>query len=91
MDAELINHLAGLSKLSFEDDELKQMMVDMENIIKLMDSIKDADTNSVPFMHECKKYDDLRNDLPNKSFERDEILKNAKIVEKSNFAVPKVM
>ena len=91
MDKEFIKHLAELSKLSFTESELSKITLEMEDIITLMDSIKDADKFYEQPSKEAVSYADLRDDIPCKSSEKDDILKNAKRTEKSNFAVPKVV
>ena len=39
----LIDHLAALSRLSFEGEEKEQMAKDMESIMKLMDTITEVE------------------------------------------------
>ncbi|OJU12657.1 MAG: hypothetical protein BGN88_15575 [Clostridiales bacterium 43-6] len=91
-DTKLISYLAELSKINMSDAELLQAAGDMNDIINLMDSIKDfqvdealADTESGVY------YDDLRADNARPSFERDEILKNSEKAKGGFFTVPKIV
>ena len=43
MDMNNITDLAGLTKIHFTLEELKEMNRDMESIMRLMDSLKDAE------------------------------------------------
>jgi len=42
-----IKYIAGLAKLSLNDDEMQSLANDMQDIIGLMDTIKDIDTENI--------------------------------------------
>ena len=57
----------------------------MEDIIKLMDKIKEIDFSAGS--KEPVGYDNLRPDLPQASYDKKEIMKNSK----TGFEIPKIM
>ncbi len=90
-DSELTRHLAVLSKLSFNDEEIEKMTSDMTDIIALMDKVCDFDPSVKPYALDAVDYRDLRKDIHNPSSETGDIVKNAKNVRHSSFVVPKVV
>lgn len=85
-------YLAELSKISFNDDELSSIAQDMSQIIDLMDSIKIADVES--FESDANRaitYGSLRSDVPTDSFDRADILANAKGAKDTFFVARRVV
>ncbi len=87
----LVKHLADLGMLSFSDNEMQAMVNDMQDIIGLIDGIKDADTTNVEPKLNIVAFADLREDVAAPSMARDDILRNAAKQEKDSFVVPKVV
>lgn len=85
IDSQMTKHLAKLSGLEFSENELKKISADMEDIIKLMDKIKEIDFSAGS--KEPVGYDSLRPDLPQASYDKKEIMKNSK----TGFEIPKIM
>ena len=90
-NSDLTKHLAELSKISFTDDELKKMTVDMTNIIAVMDKVCEFDTSKKPYALDAVDYRDLRKDEYKNSFPTEKIVANAKNVKNNSFVVPKVV
>ncbi len=90
-DENLTKHLAELSKLTFSEEELKRVTLQMSDIIDLMDLVKDIDTNEKTFALPKVNFEDLRCDSSRPSFDTEDIIKNAKAVKDNAFSVPKVV
>lgn len=90
-NADLTRHLAELSKISFNDNELEQMTVDMTNIIAVMDKVREFDASKKPYALDAVDYRDLRKDEYKNSFPAEKIVGNAKNVKNNSFVVPKVV
>ena len=88
----MVRHLANLSRLAFNDDEMKKMADDMTGIIEIMDTIKDIDVTYEPIKDNHNVYlNDLRKDIADDSFPTEKILGNAAVVSENAFVVPKVV
>lgn len=90
-NSDLTKHLAELSKISFTDDELEQMTLDMTNIIGIMDKVCEFDTSKKAYALDAVDYNDLRSDEYKDSFPTEKIVANAKNVKNNSFVVPKVV
>lgn len=88
---ELTKHLAELGKLTFTDNELEKMTSQMDDIIALMDKVKDFDENEKPYTSGSVSYQNLRPDKTEKSYDTEKILANSKLSENNCFTVPKVV
>lgn len=90
-DTDFAAHLAELSKLNFSNDELEKIAVQMNDIIAIMDKVKEINSSLTPYSAEAVEYKNLRKDTIEPSFETDKILKNAKKKKDSSFVVPKIV
>ena len=89
---ELVKHLAELSKLRLSEDALERKAEEMEDIIRLMDSIKEFSMeDDKTGVNDAVCYNNLREDKALDSFPRREITKNAKAESGGYFTVPKVV
>jgi aspartyl/glutamyl-tRNA(Asn/Gln) amidotransferase C subunit len=85
-------YIAKLAKLSFEDDELEAMALDMRSILTFAQEINDLDTSdTAPMEHVLPMHNVLRRDAAPLPFSREELLKNAPEQMDGCFAVPKVI
>lgn len=91
IDKELTRHLADLSKITFSDEELDKMTVQMGDIINLMDKVKEIDSNNPTYTLDPVNYGDLREDTVTESAATEDILKNSKATKENSFVVPKVV
>lgn len=81
--------LAKLSRLEFSDDELKQFVVEFENILEQVDLINSVNTDGVElFEKTIDAKTELREDKIKASYSQEEILKNAPQSEDGTFIVP---
>ncbi len=91
MDMDTIKHLCTLSRLKYSDEDLRRVMGEMTDILRLMDTVGDfklvyddtRDGNSVALT-------ELREDTAQPSSPREQILANAKSSD-GCFIVPKVV
>lgn len=85
-----IKHLFELSKIAYTESELEEMSEKMDDIILLMDKIKEADSLSGIGLEKSDEYARLRKDIPEDNFS-DGLMLNVKGTEKKYFSVPKVV
>lgn len=90
INEQLIEYLAELSKLELDDNEKRLLTKQMSDIISLMDSIGEADIEET-LIDESMHLRDLREDIPRKSLDRKELLKNAAMKNDEFFVVPKMI
>lgn len=87
----LVQHLADLGMLTFSEKEMQSMVGDMQDIIGLIDQIKQADVSGIQPDIKQTKFEDLRIDKARQSMPKEDILKNAAQTENGCFVVPKVV
>ncbi|MGN1411477.1 MAG: aspartyl/glutamyl-tRNA amidotransferase subunit C [Oscillospiraceae bacterium] len=82
MDLNMVSYLAKLSKLSFNDNELKVMANDMTSIIEVMDTVKEMDISYNAMKNQNVYINDLRpeikDDYPSHPVDVEEIKKNTR-------------
>ncbi|MHB8063472.1 MAG: Asp-tRNA(Asn)/Glu-tRNA(Gln) amidotransferase subunit GatC [Ruminiclostridium sp.] len=87
-----IKYIAGLAKLSLNDNEMQSLANDMQGIIGLMDTIKDIDTNNIDATeHISRVTNNMREDIPGNPFTTEKILSNSKHAIDNCFAIPKMI
>jgi aspartyl-tRNA(Asn)/glutamyl-tRNA(Gln) amidotransferase subunit C len=92
IDRELLDKIAHLSRLEFDEKDAKKMMADMTNIVNWVDKLNEVDTTGVEplttMSHEINvmREDELKPHLPH-----DLALKNAPKKDADFFRVPKVI
>lgn len=87
-----IKYIAGLAKLSLNDDELQSLGNDMQNIIGLMDTIKEIDTDNIDVTeHISRVTNNMREDIPGNPLNTEKILSNSKHTIDNCFAIPKMI
>ncbi len=91
-DRNSIDHLAELARLSFDEEEMNRIQKDLEDMIGLVDKLKELDMSDVePLIHMTDEENDLRPDEPSSGMSREEALKNAPHKDSDYFRVPKVI
>ena len=89
---ELINNLAQLARLEFNDDEKEEIKNDLQKMIAFIDKLNELDTTGIePLLHMSENVNVLREDEVKGSTSRDEALKNAPVHDNQFFKVPKVI
>ena len=91
VELKTIEHLCGLSKLSYDDDGMRKVMGEMGSIIDLMDEIKsfDLEYDDTKDNNEIR-LGDTREDVPEESFPTEKLLANAENTD-GCYVVPKVV
>lgn len=89
---DLINNLAQLAKLEFNDAERNEIKNDLQKMIAFIDKLNELDTTGVePLLHMSENVNVLREDEVKGSISREEALKNAPLHDEQFFKVPKVI
>ena len=88
----LIDNLAKLSHLTFDEQEKKDIKADLQQMISFIEKLKEVDTEGVaPLLHMSSNVNILRDDVVQGSVSREEALKNAPDTDGTFFRVPKVI
>jgi aspartyl-tRNA(Asn)/glutamyl-tRNA(Gln) amidotransferase subunit C len=89
---QLINNLAKLSHLSFNEEERKEIKADLQEMISFIEKLNEVNTDGVePLLHMSSNLNVLRDDVVEGSVTREEALKNAPETDGTFFKVPKVI
>jgi aspartyl-tRNA(Asn)/glutamyl-tRNA(Gln) amidotransferase subunit C len=89
---ELVQHIAHLSRLEFEGDDLNQIKGDMSKIIGFMDKLSELDTENVePLIFMTDQVNVLREDKSERKLTSEDALKNAPKRDSDYFRIPKVL
>jgi len=88
----LIEKLAHLSRLKFDDAEKAAIKNDLQSMISFVEKLNELDTTGVePLTHMSENINVLREDEVKVSITREEALKNAPLHDDRFFKVPKVI
>jgi len=88
----LIEKLAHLSRLKFDDAEKAAIKNDLQSMISFVEKLNELDTAGVePLTHMSENINVLREDEVKVSITREEALKNAPLHDDRFFKVPKVI
>ena len=89
---DLINNLAQLARLEFNDAERDEIKNDLQKMIAFIDKLNELDTTGVePLLHMSENVNVLREDEVKGSISREDALKNAPLHDEQFFKVPKVI
>ena len=88
----LVNKLARLSRLQFNESEKAGIKNDLQRMIGFVEKLNELNLESVsPLLHMSEDVNVLREDEVKGSVERTEALKNAPLHDEEFFKVPKVI
>ncbi|MEO6845390.1 MAG: Asp-tRNA(Asn)/Glu-tRNA(Gln) amidotransferase subunit GatC [Ginsengibacter sp.] len=88
----LIEKLAHLSRLEFDEAEKKEIKNDLEKMIGFIDKMNELDTTGVaPLLHMSENVNILRKDEVNGEIDKKDVFKNAPLHDGEFFKVPKVI
>ena len=88
----LVEKLANLSRLRFDDAQKESIKVDLQSMIQFVEKLNELDTTGVePLLHMSDNVNILREDEVKGSINRTEGLKNAPVQDGVFFKVPKVI
>ena len=84
---ELINKLANLSRLQFNDEEKEEIRNDLEKMIQFIDKLNELDTTGIaPLLHMSDEVNVLRDDNVKGSISTTDALKNAPHHNERNYS-----
>jgi aspartyl-tRNA(Asn)/glutamyl-tRNA(Gln) amidotransferase subunit C len=88
----LIDHIAHLSKLSFEGEQKEAIRQDLQRMIAFVDKLSELDTPGVePLIFMSNEVNRLRDDIPEQSVSHQDALRNAPKKDSDYFRIPKVL
>lgn len=92
VDAELVNKLSNLAKLNFNEEEEKEIINDLSNMIEFVDKLKEINVDGIePLIYMNDETDILREDSVKMEITKADALKNAPLADSDYFKVPKVL
>ena len=87
-----VDNVASLAKLCFADDEKKSLEKDMESIIAFANQLDELDVSGVSAReHLVSETNVFAPDVPQNSFDRTELLANAKTKTSEYITVPRIV
>jgi aspartyl-tRNA(Asn)/glutamyl-tRNA(Gln) amidotransferase subunit C len=88
----LIEKLANLSRLEFNEEEKEEIKNDLEKMIGFIEKLNELDTAGVePLLHMSDNVNVFRKDIVNGQLSRKDVFKNAPLHDDEFFKVPKVI
>ena len=92
IDDVLIDKLSGLAKLEFDPESKKEIINDLNKIIRFVEKLNELDTEGVePLTYMTEEVNTLRDDIAKTSITKEDALKNAPKKDSDYFIVPKVL
>jgi len=92
VDNQLIEKLAKLAKLEFDDKAKSEIRKDLSRMLDFVEQLNEVDTDGVePLIHVNSESDRLREDEITEQLSQAEALKNAPLHDGYYFKVPKVV
>jgi aspartyl-tRNA(Asn)/glutamyl-tRNA(Gln) amidotransferase subunit C len=90
--ATLIDHLAQLARLQFNDAEKENIRTDLQRMVNFIEKLQEVNTDGVePLTHMTGNVDIFREDQPKKTITTEEGMRNATKHTDNYFVVPKVI
>jgi aspartyl-tRNA(Asn)/glutamyl-tRNA(Gln) amidotransferase subunit C len=88
----LIDKLALLSGLKFNEEEKKEIRNDLQKMIAFVDKLNELDTTGIkPLVHMSDELNVLREDEVKGQIKREDAFKNTPVHDEQFFKVPKVI
>ena len=92
VDNILIDHLANLSRLSFDSQSKKKMKSDLVKMLNFVRKLETVDTKKIePLVYLSDERNVLRNDIVKNQIKQEEALSNAPEKDSDYFRIPKVI
>ena len=92
MDRKTIDKLTHLSKLSIPENDVDELIINLENILKLIGEIDAAPTDGMePMAHPLDFNQPLREDRPIKDINRSENQNDTSKTKDGYYIVPKII
>lgn len=88
----LIDNLANLARLQFNENEKTAIAADLQRMISFVEKLQEVDTSgTLPLLHMSEVVDAFREDEIRGSMDKKAALQNAPAATEDFFAVPKVI
>ena len=88
----LVEHLAHLSRLDFDDDSKEKMKFDFEKILDFVAKLEEVDTANVePLSYMSSELNVFREDKVEQVLTQEQALKNAPVNDTDYIRIPKVI
>jgi aspartyl-tRNA(Asn)/glutamyl-tRNA(Gln) amidotransferase subunit C len=92
IDRSVLDKIAHLSRLEFDEKDAAKMMSDMTNIVNWVEKLNEVDTTGIePLTTMSHEINMLRDDEVKEHLQHDRALKNAPKKDADYFRVPKVI
>lgn len=92
IDAKMVDDLAHLARLRFDDSEKESIRADLQKMVAFVEKLEKVDTTGVaPLLFISDAANVLREDIVQGSVSREEALLNAPLKDEVFFKVPKVI
>lgn len=92
IDAHMVDNLAHLARLRFDDSEKESIRTDLESMVAFVEKLQAINTEGVePLLHISDAANVLREDRVQGSVTRAEALLNSPVNDDTFFKVPKVI
>ena len=88
----LVEHLAHLSRLDFDDDSIEKMKFDFEKMLDFVAKLEEVDTENVePLSFMSSELNVLREDKVEQLLTQEQALQNAPVNDTDYIRIPKVI
>ena len=88
----LVEHLAHLSRLDFDDDSKEKMKFDFEKMLDFVAKLEEVDTENVePLSYMSSELNLLREDKVEQLLTQEQALQNAPVNDTDYIRIPKVI
>lgn len=88
----LVEYLAHLSRLDFDDDSKEKMKFDFEKMLDFVAKLEEVDTDNVePLSYMSSELNVLREDKVEQVLTQEQALKNAPVNDTDYIRIPKVI
>ena len=92
INRELLDKMAHLARLEFNDKDAEKMMADMSAIVSWVEKLNEVDTTGIePLTTMSHEVNAMRADKTQTELTHEEVLKNAPLKNEDYFRVPKVL
>lgn len=92
IDRPLLDKIAHLARLEFDESDAEKMMADMTAIVEWVEKLNEVDTEGVePLTTMSSEVNALREDKVGTHLDHDRALQNAPAKDSTYFRVPKVI
>lgn len=92
IDKEMVDHLAHLSRLEFENEAKEEIINDLNRILSFVEKLNELDTENIaPLIYMNDETNVLREDFVVQDITQEEALKDAPKRDSDYFKVPKMV